>query len=158
MHCLYTVFFFIMRLQLVLMFCHSVPAAVRALTLAQSGTTDLRVTWAAAAGDVDHYEVQILCNDTSVFSAEKLSNTARQHHFFPLSPGHLYKIVVSTISGSYVRPQFIEGRTGKNDTSKFIRICSYILTSRIGNAYLTPGLNMNYQIGTAVFKITYPVG
>ncbi|XP_036432937.1 receptor-type tyrosine-protein phosphatase beta [Colossoma macropomum] len=94
------------------------PAAVRALALAQSGTTDLRVSWEAAAGDVDQYEVQILCNDTAVFSAEKLNSSARQHLFSPLKPGYLYKIVVSTFSGSYVRPQFLEGQTVPSQVEK----------------------------------------
>uniref|UniRef100_A0AAR2LZN7 protein-tyrosine-phosphatase n=1 Tax=Pygocentrus nattereri TaxID=42514 RepID=A0AAR2LZN7_PYGNA len=96
----------------------TLPAAVRALALAHSGTTDLRVSWEAAAGDVDHYEVQILCNDTAVFSAEKLNSSARQHLFSPLKPGYLYKIVVSTFSGSYVRPQFLEGQTVPSQVEK----------------------------------------
>ncbi|KAI4878056.1 hypothetical protein NFI96_011663 [Prochilodus magdalenae] len=93
------------------------PAAVQDLALAQSSTTELRVSWGAAAGDVDYYEVQILCNDT-VFTAEKLNSSARQHLFSSLKPGYLYKIVVSTISGSYVRPLFIEGRTVPNHVEK----------------------------------------
>ncbi|XP_066523944.1 receptor-type tyrosine-protein phosphatase beta [Hoplias malabaricus] len=87
------------------------PAAVNALALMENGTTDLRVSWKPAAGDVDHYEVQILYNDTPVFPVKKLNSSAQNHLFSPLSPGHLYKIVVSTMSGTYVRPQFIEART-----------------------------------------------
>lgn len=44
----------------------TVPAAVRSLALAGRGTEDLRVTWLAAPGDVDHYEVQLLFNDMKV--------------------------------------------------------------------------------------------
>ncbi|KAG9280543.1 receptor-type tyrosine-protein phosphatase beta [Astyanax mexicanus] len=86
------------------------PAAVRALAVTQNGTTDLNVSWEAAMGDVDYYDVQILCNDT-VFSSERLNSTARQHRFSLLNPGYRYKIVVSTVSGSFVRPQIVEGQT-----------------------------------------------
>uniref|UniRef100_A0A4W4H007 protein-tyrosine-phosphatase n=1 Tax=Electrophorus electricus TaxID=8005 RepID=A0A4W4H007_ELEEL len=88
--------------------CHTVPAAVGALTLAESGTTYLRVTWEATLGDVDHYEVQILFNDTRVFSAQRLNSTTREHRFSPLEPGYLYRIVVSTVSGAYLQVRVIE--------------------------------------------------
>ncbi|XP_058272942.1 receptor-type tyrosine-protein phosphatase beta isoform X2 [Hemibagrus wyckioides] len=86
------------------------PAAVRSLALSQKGTTHLCVSWNAAPGDVDHYELQILYNDINVYDT-RLNDTAREHCFSPLSPGFLYKIVVSTISGSYLQAQRIEGRT-----------------------------------------------
>lgn len=90
----------------------SVPAAVRSLALSQKGTTHLCVSWNAAPGDVDHYELQILYNDINVYDT-RLNDMAQEHCFSPLSPGFLYKIVVSTISGSYLQAQRIEGRTGK---------------------------------------------
>ncbi|KAK3517590.1 hypothetical protein QTP70_012946 [Hemibagrus guttatus] len=86
------------------------PAAVRSLALSQKGTTHLCVSWNAAPGDVDHYELQILYNDINVYDT-RLNDTAREHCFSPLNPGFLYKIVVSTISGSYLQAQRIEGRT-----------------------------------------------
>ncbi|XP_026863299.2 receptor-type tyrosine-protein phosphatase beta [Electrophorus electricus] len=89
----------------------TLPAAVGALTLAESGTTYLRVTWEATLGDVDHYEVQILFNDTRVFSAQRLNSTTREHRFSPLEPGYLYRIVVSTVSGAYLQVRVIEGHT-----------------------------------------------
>ncbi|KAF7694166.1 receptor-type tyrosine-protein phosphatase beta [Silurus meridionalis] len=99
------------------------PAAVRFPVLAQKGTTHLCVSWKSAPGDVDHYELQIFNNDTKLFSAVRL-NTAREHCFSPLSPGFRYKIVVSTISGSYLNPQAIEGRT---------------VPSQVQNLQLVPG-------------------
>ncbi|XP_060758757.1 receptor-type tyrosine-protein phosphatase beta isoform X3 [Neoarius graeffei] len=87
------------------------PAAVCSLALSEKGTTHLCVSWKSAPGDVDHYELQILYNDTRVFPAMRLNYTARKHCFSPLNPGFLYKIVVSTISGSYLHAQRIEGRT-----------------------------------------------
>ncbi|KAB5542066.1 hypothetical protein PHYPO_G00087170 [Pangasianodon hypophthalmus] len=87
------------------------PAAVRSLALSQKGTTHLCVSWNSAPGDVDHYELQILYNDTKVFPAMSLNNTAQEYCFSPLTPGFLYKIVVSTISGLYLQAQRIEGRT-----------------------------------------------
>ncbi|MEQ2210290.1 hypothetical protein XENOCAPTIV_011102, partial [Xenoophorus captivus] len=40
------------------MVCFSVPAAVRNLSVRNTGTADLNVTWSPALGDVDHYEVR----------------------------------------------------------------------------------------------------
>uniref|UniRef100_A0A8C7KFF9 protein-tyrosine-phosphatase n=1 Tax=Oncorhynchus kisutch TaxID=8019 RepID=A0A8C7KFF9_ONCKI len=87
------------------------PSAVRSLALGDSGTGDLVVTWSPALGDVDHYEVQILFNDTRVYPPVTLGNEARDHRLASLTPGRLYKMVVSTFSGPNQRPQFIEGRT-----------------------------------------------
>ncbi|KAK2842858.1 hypothetical protein Q5P01_013058 [Channa striata] len=87
------------------------PAAVRDLVLAERDTEELRVTWSAAPGDVDHYEVQLLFNDMKVFPPITLSSGKRECRLSSLTPGRLYKILVSTFSGSYQRLRFIEGRT-----------------------------------------------
>ncbi|KAL0967234.1 hypothetical protein UPYG_G00249540 [Umbra pygmaea] len=87
------------------------PSAVQSLALGDSSTGDLMVTWSPALGDVDHYEIQVLFNDTKVYPPVTLGNEALNHRFISLTPGRLYKIVVSTFSGPYQRPQFIEGRT-----------------------------------------------
>ncbi|XP_070847690.1 receptor-type tyrosine-protein phosphatase beta [Chaetodon trifascialis] len=87
------------------------PAAVGNLSLGNAGTGDLTVTWSPAPGDVDHYEVTLLFNDTRVFPPVTLASEERHHRLTSLTPGRLYKIVVSTFSGPYQRPQFIEGRT-----------------------------------------------
>uniref|UniRef100_A0A6Q2WTR2 protein-tyrosine-phosphatase n=1 Tax=Esox lucius TaxID=8010 RepID=A0A6Q2WTR2_ESOLU len=89
----------------------SVPAAVQKLSLGDSGTGDLVVTWSPALGDVDHYEIQVLFNDTKVYPPVTVGNEASSQRLASLTPGRLYKIVVSTFSGPYQRPQFIEGRT-----------------------------------------------
>lgn len=90
-----------------------VPGAVRDLALSSGGTEDLQVTWGAAPGDVDHYEVQLLYNDMKVFPPITLSSSAGEYRLTSLTPGRLYKIVVSTFSGPNQRAQFIEGRTGR---------------------------------------------
>ncbi|KAM4615531.1 receptor-type tyrosine-protein phosphatase beta isoform 2-T2 [Polymixia lowei] len=87
------------------------PAAVGNLSLGNAGTGDLTVSWGPAPGDVDHYEVTLLFNDTRVFPPVALGNEARQHRLTSLTPGRLYKMVVSTFSGPFQRPRFIEGRT-----------------------------------------------
>ncbi|XP_053718746.1 receptor-type tyrosine-protein phosphatase beta [Synchiropus splendidus] len=87
------------------------PAAVTNLTLSNAGTSDLTITWSPAAGDVDHYEVTLLFNDTRVFPPVVLGNKVRHHQLTSLTSGRLYKIVVSTFSGQNQRAQFIQGRT-----------------------------------------------
>ncbi|XP_076018766.1 receptor-type tyrosine-protein phosphatase beta isoform X2 [Genypterus blacodes] len=87
------------------------PAAVRALALAGRGTEDLRVTWSAAPGDVDHYEVQLLFNDMKVFPPITLGSGVGECVLSSLTPGRLYKILVSTFSGPNQQARFIEGRT-----------------------------------------------
>uniref|UniRef100_A0A673N6K6 protein-tyrosine-phosphatase n=1 Tax=Sinocyclocheilus rhinocerous TaxID=307959 RepID=A0A673N6K6_9TELE len=87
------------------------PGAVGNLSLTEYGTSFLRVNWTSAPGDVDNYEVQNLFNDTQVSPAVHLSSTVREHLFSELTPGRLYKIVLSTHSGSYQRAEILEGRT-----------------------------------------------
>ncbi|XP_047431012.1 receptor-type tyrosine-protein phosphatase beta [Mugil cephalus] len=87
------------------------PAAVRNLSLGNAGTGDLNVTWSPAPGDVDHYEVTLLFNDTRVFPPVTLGSEVRHHQLTSLTPGRLYKIVVSSFSGTNQRAQYIEGRT-----------------------------------------------
>ncbi|KAI4891813.1 hypothetical protein NFI96_007687 [Prochilodus magdalenae] len=89
----------------------TLPAAVRNLTLASRKTEELKVTWMSAVGDVDHYEVQLLFNDMKVLPPITLSSTTAHYLLSSLTPGRLYKIVVSTFSGPNLSTQFIEGRT-----------------------------------------------
>lgn len=93
--------------------CPSVPAPVRSLVLSASDTEELRVGWSAAPGDVDHYEVQLLFSDMKVFPSITLGSGVDQCVLSSLTPGRLYKILVSTFSGPNQRAQFIEGRTGQ---------------------------------------------
>lgn len=86
---------------------------MRFLTLAERGTEDLRVTWLAAPGDVDHYEVQLLFSDMKVFPPITLGSGVREYVLSSLTPGRRYKIIVSTYSGTNQKAQFIEGRTGQ---------------------------------------------
>ncbi|CAB1414937.1 unnamed protein product [Pleuronectes platessa] len=87
------------------------PAGVRFLALAAGGSEELRVRWSAALGDVDHYEVQLLFNDMKVFPPITLGSSVGECVLSSLTPGRLYKILVSTFSGPNQRAQFIEGRT-----------------------------------------------
>lgn len=87
------------------------PAAVDNLSVVSAGMNDLTLSWSPAPGDVDHYEVTLLFNDTQVFPPVTLGSNVRSHHLTSLTPGRLYKIVVSTFSGPYQRAQFVEGRT-----------------------------------------------
>ncbi|XP_032364750.1 receptor-type tyrosine-protein phosphatase beta [Etheostoma spectabile] len=89
----------------------TLPAAVQSLVLAGQGTEDLRVTWLAAPGDVDHYEVQLLFNDMKVFPPVTLGAGVGACSLASLTPGRLYKILVSTFSGPNQRTSFIQGRT-----------------------------------------------
>ncbi|XP_061662406.1 receptor-type tyrosine-protein phosphatase beta isoform X2 [Syngnathoides biaculeatus] len=87
------------------------PAAVANLSLSDAGPRDLTVTWSPARGDVDHYEVTLVFNDSRVFPPVTLGSDVRAHKFTSLTPGRLYKMVVSTFSGPNQRALFIEGRT-----------------------------------------------
>lgn len=68
---------------------------------------------ALTVSPVFHLQVTLLFNDTGVFPPVVLASEVRQHRLTSLTPGRLYKIVVSTFSGPYQRAQFIEGRTGE---------------------------------------------
>ncbi|XP_030296412.1 receptor-type tyrosine-protein phosphatase beta [Sparus aurata] len=108
------------------------PAAVGNLRLDNAGTGDLTVTWSPAPGDVDHYEVTLHFNDTRVFPPETLSSKARRYRLTSLTPGRLYKIVVSTFSGKNQKAQFTEGRT---------------VPSAVGNLHLVPQPGRTDSVG-----------
>lgn len=71
------------------------------------------MSWSPAPGDVDHYEVQLLFNDMKVFPHMTLGSEVGECVVPSLTPGRLYKILVSTFSGPNQRAKFIEGRTGE---------------------------------------------
>ncbi|XP_061631134.1 receptor-type tyrosine-protein phosphatase beta-like isoform X2 [Phyllopteryx taeniolatus] len=87
------------------------PAAVRSLRVARRSSRELWVAWAAALGDVDHYEVQLLFNDMKVFPPLTLGGGVGECCVSSLTPGRLYKVLVSTFSGPNQRTRFVEGRT-----------------------------------------------
>ncbi|KAG7218591.1 hypothetical protein INR49_019412 [Caranx melampygus] len=101
----------------------TLPAAVGNLSLGNAGTSDLTVTWSPAPGDVDHYEVTLLFNDTRDFPPVTLDSEVRQYRLTSLTPGRLYKIVVSTFSGPNQTFTFIKGRT---------------VPSPVGNLHMAP--------------------
>ncbi|KAM7378583.1 hypothetical protein PAMA_013473 [Pampus argenteus] len=115
------------------------PAAVGNLSLSNARTGDLTVTWSPAPGDVDHYEVTLLFNDTQVYPPVMLGSKVGHHQLTSLTPGRLYKIVVSTFSGPYQRAQFIEGRT---------------VPSVVGNLHLAPGREQMDSVGWLVVSWT----
>lgn len=63
---------------------------------------------------MDHYEVQLLFSDMKVFPPITLGSGVEECVLSSLTPGRLYKILVSTFSGPNQRVQFIEGRTGQH--------------------------------------------
>ncbi|XP_077425202.1 receptor-type tyrosine-protein phosphatase beta-like isoform X2 [Vanacampus margaritifer] len=87
------------------------PAPVRSLRVARRSSQDLWLAWTAAPGDVDHYQVQLLFNDIQVFPPLTLGGGAAECPVTSLTPGRLYKVMVSTFSGPNQRTSFIEGRT-----------------------------------------------
>ncbi|KAM9808056.1 receptor-type tyrosine-protein phosphatase beta [Neosynchiropus ocellatus] len=89
----------------------TLPAPVQSLSVGDQRTETIVVTWQPASGDVDHYEVQLLFNDMKVFPPTTLGNGVGECVLSSLTPGRLYKILVSTFSGPNQRAQFIEGRT-----------------------------------------------
>ncbi|CAN9498666.1 unnamed protein product [Ophioblennius macclurei] len=89
----------------------TLPAAVRSLAAEALGSEELRVTWAAALGDVDHYEVQLLFSDLKVFPPVTLGAGEGQCVLKALTPGRLYQVLVTTYSGPHQRAQHTMART-----------------------------------------------
>ncbi|KAL6116555.1 ptprb [Pungitius sinensis] len=108
------------------------PAAVGNLSLGNEGTGELTIMWSPAPGDVDHYEVTLLFNDIRAFPPITLGSETRRHRLTSLTPGRLYKVVVSTFSGPNQRAQFIEGRT---------------VPSAVGNLRLAPWAGPKAPVG-----------
>ncbi|KAI9518090.1 hypothetical protein NQZ68_040211 [Dissostichus eleginoides] len=112
------------------------PAAVGNLSLVNAGTFDLTVSWSPAPGDVDHYEVTLLFNDSQVFPPVTLGSERQWHRLTSLTPGRIYKVVVSTFSGKNQRASSIKGRT---------------VPSAVGNLHVSPrsvgGLTVSWTPG-----------
>ncbi|KAK7883817.1 hypothetical protein WMY93_026940 [Mugilogobius chulae] len=89
----------------------TLPAPVRSLSLSSSTSDSLVVSWLSAPGEVDHYEVQLVYNDIKVFPPQTLGSSMDRCTLSSLTPGRLYKILVSTFSGPNQRAVFIQGRT-----------------------------------------------
>ncbi|KAF7707793.1 hypothetical protein HF521_019011, partial [Silurus meridionalis] len=112
----------------------TLPGGVRNLKLLSQGTQELSVVWTSAVGDVDHYEVQIVFNDMKVFHPVTLSSSTTQHVLSLLTPGRLYKIIVSSFSGPNLSTRFIEGRT----------VPSKVNNIHVSNAEETSGLHVSW--------------
>ncbi|XP_019370273.1 PREDICTED: receptor-type tyrosine-protein phosphatase beta isoform X1 [Gavialis gangeticus] len=115
----------------------TMPESVKSLSLSNRSTEDLRVTWSKAEGDVDKYEIQLLFNDMKVFPPILLGNTIEEYQFTALTPGRLYKIFVSTISGNAQCATFIEGLT----------IPSAVKNIHISPSGMTNSLKVNWTPG-----------
>ncbi|XP_009644603.1 LOW QUALITY PROTEIN: receptor-type tyrosine-protein phosphatase beta [Egretta garzetta] len=90
----------------------TVPAQVTGLTVASQGSTNsLFTNWTRALGDVDSYQV-LLIYENVVIKNETVPSETNRYHFYPLKPGGLYSVVVTTVSGGISSRQTIaEGRT-----------------------------------------------
>lgn len=95
---------------------------------------------------MDHYEVQLLFSDMKVFPPITLGSGVEECVLSSLTPGRLYKILVSTFSGPNQRAQFIEGRTGlqtqvttKNTPETATHACSSSVPSKVKNVHVSNG-------------------
>ncbi|XP_019729535.1 receptor-type tyrosine-protein phosphatase beta isoform X4 [Hippocampus comes] len=113
------------------------PAAVRSLHVARRTSQKLWVAWTAAPGDVDHYEVQLLFNDMKVFPPLTLGDGMGECLVSSLTPGRLYKVLVSTFSGPNQRTQFIEGRT----------VPSQVKNIQVSNGGDSSSLTVSWTVG-----------
>ncbi|KAM9753726.1 LOW QUALITY PROTEIN: receptor-type tyrosine-protein phosphatase beta-like [Menidia menidia] len=113
------------------------PAPVRSLAVAARGPESLRVTWAVAPGDVDHYEVQLLFSDRKVFPPLTLGGGEDHCLLASLTPGRLYRVLVSTFSGPNQRARSIEGRTVPSSV-RSLQVCNGGSSSSLRVSW-TPG-------------------
>ncbi|KAF6121300.1 protein tyrosine phosphatase receptor type B [Phyllostomus discolor] len=97
----------------------TVPAQVTGLHVANQGTTSsLFTNWTQAVGDVEFYQV-LLIHENVVIKNENVSSETSTYNFHSLKSGSLYSVVVTTVSGGISsRQAVVEGRTGKNSTSR----------------------------------------
>uniref|UniRef100_A0A672GPJ3 protein-tyrosine-phosphatase n=1 Tax=Salarias fasciatus TaxID=181472 RepID=A0A672GPJ3_SALFA len=89
----------------------TLPAPVRSLAAEARGPEALGVRWAAAPGDLDHYEVQLLFRDLKVFPPVTLGAERDGCVLTALTPGRLYRVLVTTCSGRYQAARHTQART-----------------------------------------------
>ncbi|XP_060050922.1 receptor-type tyrosine-protein phosphatase beta isoform X2 [Erinaceus europaeus] len=89
----------------------TVPDKVRGMSISSSARSDyLRVSWAHASGDFDHYEVTIR-NKNNFIQTKSIPKSENECVFVNLVPGRLYSVTVSTKSGQYETSEQGNGRT-----------------------------------------------
>lgn len=87
----------------------SVPAAVAEATVTNDGRPDfLNVSWKAAAGDVDSYQVNLKDREQTVY---RQTVTKLTSEFSSLKPGRLYTVHISSCSDVYKNTTVVRGRT-----------------------------------------------
>lgn len=74
-------------------------------------TTNMTVSWTAAAGQVDFYSVLLSRDGQLVKSSTNLSNDSVSIRFDNLNPGVLYRVDVITHSGPFNDSSFTENAT-----------------------------------------------
>ncbi|KFO36263.1 receptor-type tyrosine-protein phosphatase beta isoform X3 [Fukomys damarensis] len=89
----------------------TVPEKVQGVSVSNSARSDyLKVSWAHATGDFDHYEVTIK-NKNNFIQTKSIPKSENECVFVQLIPGRLYSITVSTRSGQYEASEQGNGRT-----------------------------------------------
>lgn len=93
------------------------PAAVAEVTVLNHGRPDfLSVSWKAAPGEVDSYQVSLRDHERIVYT---LTVTKLSSEFSSLVPGRLYTVSVSACSGVYKNTTEVQGRTRELNLSAF---------------------------------------
>lgn len=93
------------------------PAEVSNLMVTNDGSLDtLKVAWKRPPGNLDFYNIT-LSYLGSIKETKTLPPQVTQTQFNKLTPGCLYHVTVSTISGELVTVKMATGRTGKSSPS-----------------------------------------
>ncbi|XP_032544129.1 receptor-type tyrosine-protein phosphatase beta isoform X2 [Chiroxiphia lanceolata] len=89
----------------------TVPSSVTGVTVNNSGRSDyLSVSWLPASGDVDSYLVTLSHHD-QIVQTLTIPKSFSECSFSNLTPGTLYKVMITTKSGKYENYTFSQERT-----------------------------------------------
>ncbi|XP_017688299.1 PREDICTED: receptor-type tyrosine-protein phosphatase beta isoform X2 [Lepidothrix coronata] len=89
----------------------TVPSSVTGVTVNNSGRSDyLSVSWLPASGDVDSYLVTLSHHD-QIVQTLTIPKSFSECSFSSLTPGTLYKVMITTKSGKYENYTFSQERT-----------------------------------------------
>lgn len=84
------------------------------LKVTNDGTlTSLKVKWQRPSGNVDSYNI-ILSHQGTIKESRVLAPQVTETHFEDLTPGRLYQVTISCVSGELSAQKMAVGRTGKS--------------------------------------------
>lgn len=106
---------------------HLAPMEVSNLKVTNDGTsTSLKVKWQRPSGNVDSYNITLF-HQRTIKESRVLAPQFTETQFKDLTPGRLYQVTISCVSGELSAQKMAVGRTGECRAPEYSMIAQIIL-------------------------------